>query len=120
MVKDLRILAGMLRKLENQIAALAASCGERGYTAPGKYLFELFGSLNLTAETYFPMSELLDEAKTLLAAESAEQGRRHASKPDLGQSTCSSFPQVYPSRIKSCCDMHVMKKQQEARRLSAP
>ena len=77
LVKDLRTLGAVLRKLEDRIAALAAQGGERGYTAPGEFLFELFASINLTGTTYIEMTRLLDDAREILESDSAQQGRRH-------------------------------------------
>ena len=67
----------VLLKLEADIAALPT--GQEGYTAPGKFIFELLAKVNLTEETFGFMLQLLEEAMNLLSDEALAAGRKYAS-----------------------------------------
>jgi len=64
----------VLLKLEADIAALPT--GQEGYTAPGKFIFELLAKVNLTEETFGFMLQLLEEAMNLLSDEALAAGRK--------------------------------------------
>jgi len=66
----------VLLKLETDIAALPT--GQEGYTAPGKFIFELLAKVNLTEETFGFMLQLLEEAMNLLSDEALAAGRKYA------------------------------------------
>ncbi len=67
-------LQEMLLKLEADIAALPI--GQDGYTAAGKFIFELLAKVNLTEETFGFMLHLLDQAMSLLSDEALAAGRK--------------------------------------------
>lgn len=67
-------LQEVLLKLEADIAALPT--GQEGYTAPGKFIFELLAKVNLTEQTFGFMLQLLDAAMSLLSDEALAAGRR--------------------------------------------
>ncbi|KAA6423773.1 MAG: regulator of telomere elongation helicase 1-like [Trebouxia sp. A1-2] len=68
----------VLLKLEADIAALPT--GQEGYTAPGKFIFELLGKVNLTEETFGFMLQLLEEAMSLLSDEALAAGRKSGAR----------------------------------------
>ena len=76
LTKDLRGAAALLKALEDRVAALAASAGQNGYTAPGAFLFELLGAIGLREDNHMIMADLLDRASGLLGDEAAQQGRK--------------------------------------------
>ncbi|KAL0026549.1 hypothetical protein WJX77_006250 [Trebouxia sp. C0004] len=78
MANNLRTLKEVLLKLEADIAALPM--GQDGYTAPGKFIFELLAKVNLTEETFGFMLQLLEEAMNLLSDEALAAGRKSGAR----------------------------------------
>ncbi|RMZ55626.1 hypothetical protein APUTEX25_000209 [Auxenochlorella protothecoides] len=69
----------ILKKLEQSIAATAVP-SSTGFTAPGAFLFELFGRVNLTLETWPVLAACLEAGVDLLAGDAAESGRRSGAR----------------------------------------
>lgn len=66
----------VLQRLEREVAAVAPAAPDAGFTAPGAFLFQLLGRLNLTSATWPALSSVLDQAASLLSADAVEGGRR--------------------------------------------
>ena len=63
-----------LLKLEADIAALPV--GQDGYSAAGRFIFELLAKVNLKEETFGFMLQLVDQAMSLLSDEALAAGRK--------------------------------------------
>jgi regulator of telomere elongation helicase 1 len=76
---DLKQLQMVLRKLEQELAGLKIST-ERGFTAPGRFLFDLLDKISLNEETWPEMHMIMEKATTLLTADAVEGGRGRGSR----------------------------------------
>eukprot|EP00884_Botryococcus_braunii_P009467 jgi/Botrbrau1/18521/Bobra.0072s0096.1 len=81
MTTDLILLQRILKRLEDAVADIANRLGgPNGFTAPGRYLFELLESIGLKPANFLLMSSLLDDAVELLSDDAIQQGRRTKSQ----------------------------------------
>lgn len=103
MATSLRQLQFVLKRLENEIAAIKLT-GDRGFTAPGSYLFDLLKKINLTRETWGEMSSALESATNILTVDAVEAGRRHGSRAsgyrlhELQEALALAFSTLDPRR----------------------
>ena len=70
---ELRTLKGVLQALEREIAGIAV--GDRGFTAPGAFLFDLLERVGVRGDTHALLALQLDRAVDLLANQAADQGK---------------------------------------------
>lgn len=76
---SLRQLQLVLKRLENEIAAVKLT-NDKGFTAPGSFLFDLLKKINLTRGTWGELSSALEAATNILTVDAVEAGRRHGSR----------------------------------------
>ncbi|KAG7673937.1 hypothetical protein Ndes2526B_g02593 [Nannochloris sp. 'desiccata'] len=76
---ELKQLQLVLRKLEQELASLNIS-SERGFTAPGSFLFDLLDKIRLNEQTWPEMHSLMEKATALLTFDAVEGGRSTGSR----------------------------------------
>jgi len=100
-LNGVRKVQEVLLKLEADIAALPT--GQDGYTAPGKFIFELLAKVNLTEETFGFMLQLLEEAMNLLSDEALAAGRKYALLLHWQHCLFNALVQSMSVSYKYCC-----------------
>ncbi len=76
---ELKQLQLVLRKLEQELANLKIST-ERGFTAPGAFLFDLLDKIQLNENSWPAMHNIMEKATVLLTADAIEGGRKQGSR----------------------------------------